>query len=160
MFSLIKFLVTFAFTFVILGFPYKNKPLFYYLENKARPYTQEIYKKVGVKINGVLNKTTDLTQEYFFEGGEGQKNVAGNDKNTDDDLQFEEYYAGDDTQEEYDEVNAKQSSRLKKQSLFNMAYNKAKRKGQTIHLKRKEDLPEGRTDEEMQKLRELIKNSQ
>ncbi len=43
MFSLIKFVIAFCLSFVILSIPIQRKPAFYYLNNWAAPITGEIF---------------------------------------------------------------------------------------------------------------------
>lgn len=43
MFSMLKFLISFCVSFVLLSIPVQNKPLFFYLNSWAKPITQEIF---------------------------------------------------------------------------------------------------------------------
>jgi len=44
MISMIKFCLTFCFCFLLLAIPLKEKPVFYYLDNWAKPFTDRVFK--------------------------------------------------------------------------------------------------------------------
>lgn len=44
MFTMIKFCFTFCFCFLLLSLPVKQKPLFYYLDTWAKPFTDRVFK--------------------------------------------------------------------------------------------------------------------
>ena len=44
MFGMIKFCLTFCLCFLLLTIPLRQKPLFYYLDSWAKPFTNRIFK--------------------------------------------------------------------------------------------------------------------
>lgn len=48
MFSLIKFCLTFCFSFLLLSLPLNDKPLFFYLDDWARPFTSKVFKHTQI----------------------------------------------------------------------------------------------------------------
>jgi hypothetical protein len=43
MFSMLKLFITFCFSFLLLSIPVQRKPLFYYLNQWAKPITNEVF---------------------------------------------------------------------------------------------------------------------
>ena len=44
MFSMIKFCITFCFCFLLMSLPINDKPLFFYLNDWASPFTTKVFK--------------------------------------------------------------------------------------------------------------------
>jgi hypothetical protein len=44
MFSMIKFCLTFSLSFILLSVPVNNKPLFFHLDQWAKPFTNRVFK--------------------------------------------------------------------------------------------------------------------
>lgn len=48
MFSMIKFCFAFCFSFLLLSLPLNDKPLFFYLDDWARPFTSRVFKHTQI----------------------------------------------------------------------------------------------------------------
>ncbi len=65
MFSMLKFLITFCVSFLLLSIPVQKKPLFYYLNKWAKPITDEVFMgSRDVLIDGV-KKSKNFSQKLF-----------------------------------------------------------------------------------------------
>jgi hypothetical protein len=65
MFSMLKFLITFCFSFLLLSIPVQRKPLFYYLNQWAQPITNEVFSgSKDVLLEGV-KKSKSFGQKIF-----------------------------------------------------------------------------------------------
>lgn len=65
MFSMLKFLITFCFSFLLLSIPVQKKPLFYYLNSWAEPITNEVFSgSKDVLLEGV-KKSKSFGQKIF-----------------------------------------------------------------------------------------------
>ena len=59
MFSALKFMISFCFSFLLLSIPVQKKPLFFYLNQWAQPITEEIFTgSKDVLLNGVKQSKT------------------------------------------------------------------------------------------------------
>lgn len=48
MFSMIKFCIAFCFSFLLLSLPLNKKPLFFYLDDWAKPFTSRVFKHTQI----------------------------------------------------------------------------------------------------------------
>ena len=65
MFSMLKFVITFCFSFLLLSIPVQNKPLFYYLNQWAKPITNEVFSgSRDVLLKGV-KRSKNFSQQIF-----------------------------------------------------------------------------------------------
>lgn len=65
MFSMLKFLITFSISFLLLSIPVQKKPLFYYLNQWAEPITNEVFSgSKEVLLEGV-KKSKTFSQKLF-----------------------------------------------------------------------------------------------
>lgn len=65
MFAMLKFFITFCVSFVLLSIPVQNKPLFYYLNDWAKPITDEVFMgSKDVLLDGV-KKSKNFGQKLF-----------------------------------------------------------------------------------------------
>lgn len=65
MFAMLKFAITFCVSFLLLSIPVQEKPLFYYLNNWAKPITDEVFTgSKDVLLKGV-KKSKNFSQKLF-----------------------------------------------------------------------------------------------
>lgn len=65
MFAMLKFFITFCVSFLLLSIPVQKKPLFYYLNDWARPITEEVFAgSKDVLLKGV-KKSKNFSQKLF-----------------------------------------------------------------------------------------------
>ncbi len=65
MFSLIKFSIYFAVSFIILSFPVNNKTIFGHLNGYSRPYTDKIFNTITINAENLFNKGSDASKKLF-----------------------------------------------------------------------------------------------
>jgi hypothetical protein len=65
MFSLFKFMISFTISFLILAFPIKGKPVFYYLFKVAAPMTEGVYDGIKTGANASLKKGAEVGWSFF-----------------------------------------------------------------------------------------------
>lgn len=65
MFAMLKFMITFCVSFLLLSIPVQEKPLFYYLNRWAKPITDEVFTgSKDVLLKGV-KKSKNFSQKLF-----------------------------------------------------------------------------------------------
>jgi nicotinamide mononucleotide adenylyltransferase len=65
MFAVIKFFIAFSFSFVLLSIPIQEKPIFYYLNEWARPITKEIFSSSRSAILEGVKETKTIGKKMF-----------------------------------------------------------------------------------------------
>ena len=65
MFAMLKFLITFCFSFLLLSIPVQKKPLFYYLNQWAKPITQEVFSGSREVLLEGVKKSKNFSHKIF-----------------------------------------------------------------------------------------------
>ena len=65
MFSVLKFMIAFCFSFVLLSIPIQQKPMFYYLNDWASPITQEIFSSSKQALMKGVKSTKKIGNKMF-----------------------------------------------------------------------------------------------
>ena len=65
MFSMIKFCITFCFSFLLLSVPLNKKPLFFYLERWARPVTDKVFKNSTIVFWESIEDSKEFGKKIF-----------------------------------------------------------------------------------------------